>query len=158
MHVRRSPASDASFDWPSVIMRLGVIAVVTVSLAALAWHYPRAIRDLGRTATRNAELDYLDRELAGGNSVVADQLVMVEARKRIPAHGSFHVAVGEPQDGWSELTAPFVGDFARSFLLPRRVDPDARWVICYACDRTAYPGATVVWDGEAGTAILRRPA
>ena len=31
------------------------------------------------------------------------------------------------------------------------------WILCFACDRGAYPGATVVWeDPEEGLAILRR--
>ena len=34
----------------------------------------------------------------------------------------------------------------RYFLLPRQTDPDAPWILCFACDRSAYPGAQVVWE------------
>ena len=47
----------------------------------------------------------------------------------------------------------------RYFLLPRRTSPDAPWILCFACDRSAYPGAAPVWeDAEEGLAILSRPA
>ena len=42
---------------------------------------------------------------AAGNSVLPDQGIAIEARGRIPPDETFTVAVGEPQEGWSELTA-----------------------------------------------------
>ena len=50
-------------------------------------------------------------------------------------------------------------NYMRYFLLPRRTSPDAPWILCFACDRNAFPGAAPVWeDAEAGLAILRRPS
>ena len=34
----------------------------------------------------------------------------------------------------------------RYFLLPRRTDPGAPWILCFACDRRAYPDAEAVWE------------
>ena len=46
--------------------------------------------------------------------------------------------------------------FMRYFLLPRRESPDAPWILCFACDRGAYPDAQVVWEDAEGLSILRR--
>ena len=53
--------------------------------------------------TANARLDNIDRALGGGNSVLPAQAIAIEARGRIPAHGTFVVAVGPRQPGWSVL-------------------------------------------------------
>ena len=46
----------------------------------------------------------------------------------------------------------------RYFLLPRKIYPDAPWILCFACDRDAYPDARTVWEDSARQlAILRRP-
>lgn len=129
-------------------------------VAALAWLYPREFADANRTARANASLDYLDRELGGGNSVLPDQAIALEARGRIPAAGTFAVAVGAHQKSWSVLAdPPSLENYMRFFLLPRRTAADAPWILCFACDRSAFADAEVVWqDAPNGIAILRRPA
>lgn len=126
-------------------------------LLSLAWRYPQAFADANRTARANARLDYLDRELGGGNSVLPDQAMAVEARGWIPEDGTYVIDVGEPQETWSELASPgALATFMHSFLLPRRDSAGAPWVLCFACDRGAYPGAETVWEDEEGLSILRR--
>ncbi len=127
-------------------------------LAALAWLYPHAFEDANRAARANARLDNIDRELGGGNSVLPAQGIAIEARGRIPEHGTFTVAVGPRQPEWSVLADPAsVENYMRYFLLPRKTDPDAPWILCFACDRSAYPDAQPVWeDSGRGLAILRR--
>jgi hypothetical protein len=130
------------------------LATVVVALVAL---YPDALRNADESARANASLDLIDRDVGGGNSVIPDQGLLVEARGRIPRDESFTVALGEPQEGWTDLTAPYAETFATYFLLPRRVAPDAAWILCFACDRGAFPGAEAVWEGDDGLSILRRP-
>jgi hypothetical protein len=145
-------------EWPDGTRRLGVLGCVAVLVVGIAYHYPGALRDAGREADHYASLSYSDREFAGGNSVVADQGGLYEARGRIPADGSYEVSVGPRVEGWTDLTAPFVPWFARYFLLPRRQLDDAPWVLCYACDLGDYPGYETVYTGSDGISLLRRPA
>lgn len=135
-----------------------MVFCLAVIVVALLVRYPQAFADANRTARANAALDYLDRELGGGNSVLPAQSLAIEARGRIPPDETFTVAVGEPRADWPELTTQATVDtYLRYFLLPRRPADDAPWVICLACDRSAYPGADAVWeDAEQGLAILRR--
>ena len=129
-------------------------------LVALAWLYPQAFAEANRTARANAALDQLDRELGGGNSVLPAQSIAIEARGHIPERDTFTLAVGEPRESWSELAIPdSLENYMRYFLLPRRTSTEAPWILCFACDRSAYPDAELVWeDDEEGLAILRRPA
>lgn len=145
---------------PGALGRLVVLFCVAVMLVALAWLYPHEFADANSTARANARLDYLDREIGGGNSVIPDQAIAIEARGHIPERDTFTVAVGEPREGWSELAIPDTLDtYMRYFLLPRRTNADAPWIVCFACDRSAFPDAKPVWeDEEHGLAILRRPA
>jgi hypothetical protein len=136
--------------------RLVVVFCVAVTVVALFVRYPDAFRDANDTASANAALDVVDRAVGAGNSVFPDQQLLIEARGLIPPGESFTVAVGEPQPGWTPLTATSAEPFLRSFLLPRRLQPDGPWIICLACDRTAYVGADAVWEGDDGLSILRR--
>jgi hypothetical protein len=145
-------------EWPNGTRRLGVLACVAVVVAALAYHYPEALGGAGAEASKNAALSYSDREFAGGNSVVADQGGLYEARGRIPPDGSYTISVGPRVDGWTDLTAPFVPWFARYFLLPRRQVDDAPWVLCYACDPGDFQGFENVYTGSDGISLLRRPS
>ena len=129
---------------------------VAVMLVAIVVRYPEAFGDANRSARANARLDLIDRALGGGNSVIPDQGLLVEARGRIPEDGTFAVAVGERQPGWTDLTANFAETYSRYFLLPRRPAPDASWILCFACDRSSYPDARAVWEGDDDLAILRR--
>ena len=128
-------------------------------VVAVAWLYPRAFGDANRTARANVQLDILDRQLGGGNSVLPAQAIAIEARGRIPADGTFAVAVGPRPPEWSVLADPdSLENYMRYFLLPRRIDPGAPWILCFACDRTVFPGAQAVWEDSAQRlAILRRP-
>ena len=129
---------------------------MAVLLVALAVRYPDAFRDANEIARANASLDQVDRAVGAGNSVFPDQALLVEARGLIPSDEDFAVAVGPPRTDWTELTATGAELFLRSFLLPRRPDPDARWIVCVGCDRNDYPGADAVWEGEDGLSVLRR--
>lgn len=136
--------------------RLVVAFCVAVILVAVVVRYPDAFGDARDTARANAALDLVDRDLGAGNSVFPDQALLVEARGLIPSDESFAVALGDPQPGWTALTAGSGEQFLRSYLLPRRLEPDARWIVCLACNRNAYPGADAVWEGDHGMSILRR--
>ncbi len=133
-----------------------VVFCVGVILVALVVRYPAAFEDANETARANAALDAVDRAVGAGSSVFPDQRLLVEARGLIPPDESFAVAIGDPQPSWTELTAPSAESFLRSFLLPRRLEPDAAWIVCLACDRGAYTGAEAVWEGDDGLSILRR--
>lgn len=143
-------------EWPDGTRRLAVLACVAVLVVALVDLYPDAVRQAGARAKSNASLSYADREFAGGNSVVADQGGLYQARGLIPPDGWYQVSVGTPVEGWTELTAPFVAWFARYFLLPRRQSDDAPWILCYACDPVEHAGFETVWTGSDGISILRR--
>ena len=129
--------------------------VVVVAIAVLV-RYPDAFRAANANARANASLDLLDSQAGGGNSVIPDQRLLFEARALIPPDGTFAVAVGPRQDGWTDLTATYAETFLRYFLLPRRAAGDARWILCFACDRGGYRDGRVVWEGEDGLSILER--
>jgi hypothetical protein len=134
-----------------------VVFCAAVTVGALVVLWPEAFADANRAARANATLDYVDRQVGGGNSVLPDQAAVIEAQGRIPTEETFLVAVGGPQEGWSELSTPdAIATFMRSVLLPRRESADAPWILCFACDRGAYPGAEPVWEDEEGLSILRR--
>jgi hypothetical protein len=152
---------DPTARWlgrPDAIPRFVVVFCVVATLVALAVRYPHSFADANRVARANAALDYLDREFGGGNSILPDQSIALEARGWIPARGTFTVAVGRRRPGWPALaTQASVDTYLRSFLLPRRPSEAAPWVICLGCDHSDYPGATTVWeDPSQGLAILRR--
>jgi hypothetical protein len=156
--VRAAGGPGRLLEWPDGTRRLAVVACVAVLLGAVVYHYPGALREAGARADDNAALSYADREFAGGNSVVADQGGLYEARGMIPPDGTYSVSFGPRVDGWTDLTAPFTPWFARYFLLPRRQVDDAPWVLCYACDPADHPGFETVWTGSDGISLLRRAA
>ena len=143
---------------PGAVGRLVVLFCVGVMLVALAWLYPQAFAQANRTARANARLDNLDRELGGGNSVLPAQAIAIEARGRIPPRDTFTVAVGAHRKDWSVLADPAsLENYMRYFLLPSRIGGDAPWILCFACDRSAYRDAQIVWeDSGHGLSILRR--
>ena len=68
--------------------RLVVTAIwLVAALGVIVLGYPDTFRDANETARANAALDVVDRELGGGNSVVPDQGLMLEARGWIPPTG-----------------------------------------------------------------------
>ena len=143
-------------EWPAGAIRVGVVFLVVVTAVAAVLAYPGVIADLGDEATANDNLSFSDREVAGGNGVVDDQRAVYEARARIPADATYHVAVSDGFEAESVLTVPYVSNYFEYFLMPRRPAEGAPWVICYGCDVTAYgEDATEVWTNGEGISILR---
>ena len=141
---------------PEGIRRLVVVFCVATTLVAIVVHFPDTLANANRNARANAALDWVDRQVGAGNSVLPDQAVAIEARGWIPPQETFRVDVGERQESWSELATPDgLETYMRYFLLPRRPSGDAPWVLCFACDRGRYPGAEVVWEDDEAIAILR---
>jgi hypothetical protein len=137
-------------------MRFGVVGCVLVASALAAVYSVRAVDRLHGDAGTNAALNFDDREFGGGNSLVVDKRALYEARGLIPEGGSYRIVPGPRVEGATELTEPYIDQFARSFLMPRRPDPDAEWILCYGCDPTELEQETqVVWDGGGGITIRR---
>ena len=129
-----------------------IVVIVAFGLAYLV----RAVDRLDDTASTNAAMNFDDREFGGGNSLVVDKRALYEARSLIPEDGSYRVAAGPGVDGATDLTEPYIDQYARYFLMPRRPDPDADWILCYGCDRESLERpVAVVWDNGAGISILR---
>jgi hypothetical protein len=145
-------------DEASRLVRVGILFLVGVTLAALVWELPGALREHAREARANSALSFADREIAGGNAVVADQQAVYQARARIPESGTFLVDVAADYSEGGELTVKYVADYYRYILMPRRPAPDAEWVICYGCDLGRYgEGVEVVWRSEDRVSIARVP-
>lgn len=135
---------------------MGVVLVVAVTVIAVAIRYPTLVRDLNGRASDNSSLSYADREIAGGNGLVANQIAVYAARGLIPPDAAFNVVVSPTFEGGSAETVQYVASYYRYFLMPRRMVEDAPWVICYACDSDEYgEAAEVVWQGDEGISILR---
>jgi hypothetical protein len=142
--------------WPAGPIRVGVLFLVSVATVAVIVRYPAVLRELDRDASRNSSLSYADREVAGGNGLVADQTALYEARARIPENETYHVVVGADYEGGSDLTVPYVDSYYRYFLMPRRPAEDAQWLICYGCDLERYVSRNeVVWESDKGISIAR---
>ena len=143
-------------EWPHGIARLGVVLCASVAVIFSAVYLWRAVDMLGDTAGRNAASNFDDREFAGGNSLVVDKRALYEARALIPEDGSYRVVPGPGVEGATELTEPYIDQFARSFLMPRRPKPDASWILCYGCDVAELGPVEVVWENGAGIALARK--
>jgi hypothetical protein len=142
--------------WPEGWLRVGVVYLVAVATVAVVVKYPGVLDQHGGEASRNSALSYADREIAGGNGVVADQDAVYAARGIIPEDEAYRIAVNPDYPGGTDLTVPHVESYYHYFLMPRRVAADAHWVICYACDLEQYgPGFEVVWEGDEGVSIVR---
>jgi hypothetical protein len=150
----------ASFlEWPHGIARLGVVLCTAVALVAGLVYFVQAVDRLGDTAHTNAAQNFDDREFAGGNAVVVANRPLYEARALIPEDETYRVVTGPDVEGATELTASFIDHYARYFLMPRRPSPDARWVICYGCDRSSLgEGFEVLLDDEAGILVGKLPS
>ncbi len=143
-------------EWPLGPVRVGVAFLVAVAALAVVVSYPGVFQELDREASKNGSLSFADREIAGGNGLVADQTAVYAARGLIPMSETFHVVVNPLYDGGSDLTVQHVESYYRYFLMPRRPAEDAQWIICYECDLGQYDGrAEVVWEGTEGIAIAR---
>jgi hypothetical protein len=136
--------------------RGGVVACVAVAIALGLVYFVRTVDRLGDTADTNAAANFDDREFAGGNSLVVDKRALYEARALIPEDGSYRLVPGPRVEGATELTEPYIDQYARYFLMPRRPDPGAEWIICYGCDPAGLERpATVVWENGSGISILQ---
>jgi len=145
-------------EWPAGVIRIGVLFLVATAVVAVVIRFPTVVRDSDRDADRNSALSYSDREIAGGNGLVADQTAVYAARTLIPADATYHVAVSPDYEGGIDLTRDNVAGYYRYFLLPRRPAEEAPWIVCYGCDVAAYgPGAEVIWQGDEDISIVRVP-
>lgn len=143
-------------EWPRGIARLGVILCVAAALGFGLVYLARAVDRLGDDASRSSALNFDDREFAGGNSLVVDKRALYEARALIPEDETYRVVAGPRVEGATELTEDYIDQYARSFLMPRRPTADARWILCYGCERSALgDGAAVVWDNGAGISLVK---
>jgi hypothetical protein len=131
-----------------------VVVCVAVALGVGAVYYYKALSQLGDTASSNSALAFDDREIAGGNSVVADQAAAYEARSLIPVSAAYRLVVGQRLRQHAELNEKYVEGWFRYFLMPRRPRLDARRIICYGCDTSELGGVYVVrWKDDIGISI-----
>lgn len=138
------------------VASIGVVACVAMAVVSAAVELPKVVDYLGARARASASLSPSDREFAAGNSVFPDQTLLYEARTRIPRNASYRVLTGPlPIEDATNLTRTRARTFATYFLMPRRPAPRSSWIICLGCDHTRLPGATVVWDNNAGSSLLR---
>jgi len=125
-----------------------VALCVSLALAAGLVNFAKALDELGTEAGVHAEANTDDRELAGGTSLGLVQEALTEARGLIPERGAYRLVVGPD--------ATNIGQFARYFLMPRRPTAEARWVLCYACDRSSLGAELdVLWRDDAGNLVGR---
>lgn len=134
-----------------------IAVALTVAMAIVALVYwVKALSELGARASTNSGLSYADREIAGGDSVVIDTQTPYRALALIPRNSSYRVVTGSRLESPRRLTLSFVADWFRYFLMPLRPSPDARWVICYGCDRTQVgPDYSLRWSDKNGISIGR---
>ena len=143
-------------EWPHGIARLGVVLCTATALVVGVVYFVKAVDRLGDTARTNAAQNFDDREFAGGNAVVVVNRPLYEARALIGEDETYRVVTGPDVAGATELTASFIEHYARYFLMPRRPSPDARWIICYGCDRSKLGGDfEVLLDDDAGIVVGR---
>jgi hypothetical protein len=117
--------------------------------------FSSAVEKFGARATRYAALNRDDRAFAVGNSIIPDKQVLYEVRYR-PRTEAFRVVTGPgPITDATALTRSSADDFARYFLMPRRVDPHSPLVICLGCIPSDL-GLRVhtLWTDHAGSSVL----
>lgn len=147
---------DPRADWPRGLARLGVALCVAATVLLGGMYAFVAVSDLTAEARANASENYDDREFGGGNALVVDKRALYEARALVPEDGTYRVVAGPGVEGATELTEPYIDQFARSFLMPRRPAPDAPWVLCYGCDLAELgENLRIVWTNDAGISLAR---
>ena len=140
------------------VARLGVVLTAAVALGYGLFYFVEAVDRLHDNARANSALNFDDREFAGGNALVGVNEPLYEARALIAENETYRIVAGPNVEGATELTEPYVDQFARYFLMPRRPSPEARWIICYGCDPATLGGdLEIVWRTEAGVLIARAP-
>ena len=138
-------------------MRLGVVACICTAGVLGLVYFVRAVDSLDDAARTNAAANFDDREFGGGNSLLADKRSLYEARSLIPEDGRYRVVAGpNVVAGGTDLTLPYIDQYVRYFLMPRRPAADAHWILCYGCDPSDLDRPTqTVWDDGGGISILR---
>ena len=146
-------------EWPTGPIRIGVVFLVATAAIAVVITYPSLVREAGDEASTNSAQTYIDRAVAGGNGLVANQQAVFAARALIPADATYHVAIAPDYTGGDELTQAHVASYFRYFLVPRRPAESAPWVVCYGCDLAEYgPHAEVLWHGDDDISIVHVPS
>jgi hypothetical protein len=141
---------DPRTDWPHGYVRFAVVVCLTVVAALGLVYFVRAVERLGDSASENSAANYDDREFGGGNALGVDKQALLQARGRIPDRGTYRLLVGP--------NAADLLNYVRYFLMPRRPDPDASWVLCYGCDPAILGSELdVVWENDAGITLGRLP-
>jgi hypothetical protein len=143
--------------WRRHVSRAITVVCLALVFSVVAVRYPKALSQLGDSASSNSSLSFEDREIAGGNSIIVDQRAAYEARALIPMTDSYRVVVGPNLQRKTGLTEGFVTSWLTYFLMPRRPAEDAHWVICYGCDLAMLgPSSEVRWQDDDGISIRRR--
>jgi len=134
-----------------------VLVCVAVAVVTVLVQLPRSMRTLDARAERWPTFSYEDREFGAGNSIIPDKQVLYEARAVIARSARYAVITGDaPIEDAREFTRQFAPDFARFFLMPRRPDQSAPWVICLGCDPARLPEKTqTLWTNGQGSSLLR---
>ena len=141
---------DPRMEWPRGFVRFGVAAWLAVTVLLGLLYFGKAVDRLGGEATRNATANFDDRAFGGGNALGVDKEALNEARGWIPARGTYRLLVGPD--------AADIRNYVRYFLMPRRPDPGAAWVLCYGCDLARLGDELeIVWRDAAGIAVGRLP-
>jgi hypothetical protein len=141
-------------EWPHGLARLAAASCAVVAIAVLVYEVPHAVHTLGREAKANSVLSFADREIAGGNSILVDQFAAYEARGLIPASETFRVVTGPNLKEATPLTLQAVSPWLSYFLMPRRQEGGARWVVCYGCDTSKLGGAyKALWQDDKGISV-----
>jgi hypothetical protein len=142
---------DPRADWPHGFVRFGVAVWVALAVVLGLVYFVRAVDRLGDDAGGNAASSYEDRAFGGASGLGLDEDALTEARGRIPENEPYRLLVGPGAEN--------IGQYARYFLMPRRPDPNARWVLCYRCDLASLGGELrVVWRNDDGVVLGRLPA
>jgi hypothetical protein len=129
---------------------------VTAAFVTAVANYPSALARFDERAEENSALDFLDREVAGGNSLGVDQDSLIDARSLIPPNERYRLVTGPNLQKKTYLTAPYIESFLTYFLMPRRPSNSARWVICYGCDSASLdPRFEAIKDEGNGIVIGR---
>ena len=138
---------------------MGVVFLVATATIVVVLAYPGLLREAGDEASANSAQAWVDRAVAGGNGIVANQQAVYAARALIPADAAYHVAIASDYTGGDELTQDHLASYFRYFLLPRRPEEVAAWIVCYGCDLAEYgPDAEVLWRGDDDISIVHVPS
>lgn len=150
------PSVSSFLAWPRGIARLGVVLCVAAAVGYGLVYFVKAIDRLGDDARSHSALNFDDREFAGGNALVSNT-PLYEARGLIPENETYRYVVGAGVEGEAAVTLAIqVGDYVRSFLMPRRPTSDASWVLCYACEPAELGGGfEILYQDEEGILLGR---